>query len=87
MDNTLTNEQMTEVKEALFRGQKIAAIKIYRKATGTGLSEAKGAVEKLEVELRAAAPYDFKQPERSGCLGVAVLLLGALAVALRVLPS
>ena len=75
MDDPLTAEQMAEVKEAIFRGQKIAAIKIYRGATGTGLADAKAAVEKLEAELRATSPEYFKKSERRGCLGVLVLLV------------
>ncbi|HLO14010.1 MAG TPA: ribosomal protein L7/L12 [Anaerolineales bacterium] len=37
------------VEEALRRGNKIEAIKIYRELTGVGLAEAKKAIEKLEA--------------------------------------
>lgn len=41
-----------DVVEALRRGAKIEAIKLYREATGTGLAEAKSVVEALEQSLR-----------------------------------
>jgi ribosomal protein L7/L12 len=37
-----------QIQEALRRGNKIEAIKIYRELTGVGLAEAKQAVENLE---------------------------------------
>ena len=40
-------EWMNEVRNALANHQKIQAIKLYRKATGAGLREAKEAVEKI----------------------------------------
>lgn len=36
-----------QIQEALRRGDKLAAIKIYRELTGVGLAEAKQAVERL----------------------------------------
>lgn len=44
-----------EVRDLLFSGRKIEAIKHYREATGVGLKEAKDAVEALE--RGAEAPY------------------------------
>ena len=40
-----------QIQEALRRGNKIEAIKIYRESTGVGLAEAKQAVENLESRL------------------------------------
>ena len=40
-----------QVQEALRRGNKIEAIKIYRELTGVGLAEAKQAVDKIEAGL------------------------------------
>lgn len=37
-----------QVQDALRRGNKIEAIKIYRELTGLGLAEAKAAIEKAE---------------------------------------
>jgi ribosomal protein L7/L12 len=42
-----------EVVEAVRRGEKIQAIKSYRKATGVGLREAKDAIE--DIQRRAGA--------------------------------
>ena len=44
----LTSQQIAEVKELLRQGNKIEAIKHFRQITGTGLAEAKSAVEALE---------------------------------------
>jgi ribosomal protein L7/L12 len=40
-----------QIQEALRRGNKIEAIKIYRELTGVGLAEAKEAVEKMEKKF------------------------------------
>ena len=40
-----------QVQDALRRGNKIEAIKIYRELTGVGLAEAKQAVDNLESRL------------------------------------
>jgi ribosomal protein L7/L12 len=37
-----------QIQEALRRGNKIEAIKIYRELTGVGLAEAKEAIDRLE---------------------------------------
>jgi ribosomal protein L7/L12 len=37
-----------QIQEALRRGNKIEAIKIYRELTGAGLAEAKQAIDRLE---------------------------------------
>ena len=41
-----------EIQEALRRGNKIEAIRIYRELTGVGLGEAKQAIERAEQFLR-----------------------------------
>jgi Ribosomal protein L7/L12 C-terminal domain len=38
----------TAVRDALSRGEKIEAIRMYREATGAGLKEAKDAIEELQ---------------------------------------
>ncbi len=47
-DTRLSAGDMGEIRSLLERGNKIAAIKLYRERTGTGLSEAKTAVEAIE---------------------------------------
>ncbi len=59
-----------DLTDLLRRGQKIEAIKLYRERTGTGLREAKEAVDRLAIQSGVAA-------EGAGCLGV-LLLGGAL---------
>jgi ribosomal protein L7/L12 len=41
-----------QVQDALRRGNKIEAIKIYREMTGVGLAEAKNAIDKAERFIR-----------------------------------
>jgi ribosomal protein L7/L12 len=41
-----------QVQDALRRGNKIEAIKIYRELTGTGLAEAKQAIDRAERFLK-----------------------------------
>ena len=87
MDSEIPDEKMTAIKDAVFRGQKIAAIKLYRQATGLGLAEAKEAVERLEAELRSSTPFEFKKEASRGCLGIVlifiVLAVGIIYLALR----
>lgn len=45
--------QSPEIQEALRRGNKIEAIRIYRELTGVGLAEAKQAIERLESQSRS----------------------------------
>jgi hypothetical protein len=65
---TIPEEPLGRIREALFRGQKIEAIRLYREYTGSGLIEAKAAVEQLEARLRAAGPdrLDGGAPEGGG---------------------
>ena len=78
MDNAIPEEKLAVIKEAIFRGEKISAIKLYREATGLGLAEAKEAVERLEAGLRSSSPFDFRKEQSRGCLGI-VLILFVLA--------
>lgn len=74
-------EKLGPIKETIFSGQKIAAIKLYREATGAGLTDAKNEVEKIETELRAASPEKFKAaPAGKGCLGVIVMICAAVVL-------
>lgn len=60
-----------ELVALLEQGKKIQAIKLYREQTGTGLKEAKDAVEAIAVK--------YNIPKGSGCAG---LIFFALAVTL-----
>lgn len=88
MSDPNPDEQAKRVREELFAGNKIQAVKFYRGQTGVGLKEAKDAVEKLEAELRASSPIMFAQARgvrrlrADGALG-----LGRGAVAMRALAG
>jgi len=71
----IPEDKLGPIKENIFHGYKIAAIKLYREATGAGLADAKNEVEKLETELRRTSPQMFKAPPASkGCLGMVVMV-------------
>ncbi|MES2790654.1 MAG: hypothetical protein V4719_13670 [Planctomycetota bacterium] len=57
----------------LERGEKIAAIKLYREKTGLGLKAAKDAVEALELRMGLSTV-----PTPSGCFGIAFLMCSLL---------
>jgi ribosomal protein L7/L12 len=74
-----------QIKEAVFAGNKILAIKLYRGARpgSVGLAEAKLRIEKLELELRAQYPDRFTSvPKAQGCTAVLLsfILTAAAAV-------
>lgn len=72
---------LNQIKEALYKGHKIVAIKIYRTSTGKGLAESKEHIERLEQELRAREPERF-QSAASGCMSVIVIVAVAVLVLL-----
>jgi ribosomal protein L7/L12 len=71
----------TEIISLLEAGRKVEAIKLYRERTGTGLKEAKDAVEAIAGERRI--------PSRVGCLGVVlgVVLISLVASAWAAEPA
>ncbi len=84
MSRELNDESRESIRQAIFAGQKIEAIKRFREATGQGLKESKDFIEALEAELRTAAPEQFSAKSASGCAGVLALmsLAGMLVFAL-----
>ncbi|MBI5395245.1 MAG: ribosomal protein L7/L12 [Verrucomicrobia bacterium] len=86
MAEPLTPQQTDAIIDALYGGRKIEAIKLYREATGAGLAESKGFVEKLEAELRAQHPDKFKTPPGGkGCAVGAGVFLAIVALGAGVL--
>lgn len=73
MSSPIPVTSLAEIKDAIFRGNKIEAIKILREATGSDLKDSKDSVEKLEAELRVSEPGRFAAKSAGGC--AAVLLL------------
>jgi hypothetical protein len=76
MERPISARALDEVQSAVFKGERIAAIKIYREDTGASLKDAKDAIEKLEAEWRTAHPERFtaRPRKRSGC-GICLLLV------------
>ena len=68
----------TPVTAAIFSGNTIQAIKLYRAAhPGIGLAEAKEQIETMAADLYAKQPGQFSRPPRkAGC--APVLILGIL---------
>ena len=63
-DNPDLNDQIVGL---LGRGDKIEAVKLYRQQTGSGLKEAKDAVERIGEQ------NGIRSTSGSGCLGVVLL--------------
>ena len=83
MPAIIVPERAAWIQEALFKGDKIEAIKLYREGTNLGLKESKEAVEKLEVDLRQKSPERFTaNPSGKSCLVLLVACGGMLAVAI-----
>lgn len=71
----LPDDQVDAIRDSLFRGNKIEAIKHYREATGLGLAESKAFIDALEFRLRQQEPQQFTAaPKKAGCAGVFALL-------------
>lgn len=82
-DSELDPELVEEMTTQLAAGHKIEAIKLYRKATGQGLKEAKQFVDQLIPQLIEQDPERFATLSRSGSgCGAAALLLVASALSL-----
>lgn len=82
MSIQVPDDTLVEIREALFRGQKIQAIKLYREYTETGLAEAKAAMDELEAELRSASPEQFlaAAPGKGGIDSASSVSVRAIAV-------
>jgi hypothetical protein len=81
MDRPLSDAGLAQISSALYAGKKIAAIKMYREATGAGLAEAKDAVELIELTLRETEPEKFTvPPSKGGCAAIVIVLLLPAAV-------
>lgn len=73
----ITDGDRLRIDTSLLAGKKIEAIKIYREITGTGLKEAKNAVEQVEQNLRGQGRLI---PKPSGCMGMLASLLILLSL-------
>ena len=64
---SVSNDDIDQIQAAVFAGEKIRAIKMYRAATGEGLKESKDFIDALEDELRRTEPTQFTAPTAKGC--------------------
>jgi hypothetical protein len=79
MAQDLTPEQRQAFAEALYAGRKIEAIRQLRELSGLGLADAKGIIDRLEADLRAAHPERFPKNSSPGA-GCIILVLIILVV-------
>jgi hypothetical protein len=66
MGNPLSERDLNEIREEIFAGRTISAIKLYRQfVPGSGLAEAKDAIEEIERKMREESPERFvvEQPD------------------------
>jgi hypothetical protein len=82
MSDPVPEDVVQHIRDALFAGRKIEAIKLYREHSGLGLKESKDFIERLERELREREPDRFTVPPgRGGCAAVAaVFFMAGLAL-------
>jgi ribosomal protein L7/L12 len=79
----LNHQDRQAIEAAIFAGRKIEAIKLFRKATDSGLADAKRAIEDLEADLRRRSPEKFMaSAQKKGCLGVVACLVLAFTAVL-----
>jgi len=75
MNTPIPEVEVEKIKAAIFAGNKIEAIKLFREHTGKGLAEAKEFIENLTTELQANESEKFKASTNAkGCLGVIAFL-------------
>ncbi len=81
MNTPIPDDKSDAIKEMIFRGKKIEAIKLHRQSSGGSLAESKKAIEELEKELRATHLENFGPPvESRGCLGILLALSGFIGL-------
>ena len=80
MDATLSENDRTAIMEALRKGNKIEAIKVYRAATDCSLLDAKNFIDALVNKLKMEQPGMV--PDPSGCGALMVMFgVGGILVA------
>lgn len=82
---SLSADAMREVSALLGAGKKIEAIKVYRKAVGVDLKDAKDAVDALEVQLNPTAAISREAARVRRLAAVAALIVVGLALLAYVL--
>jgi signal transduction histidine kinase len=80
MDQSIPEADAEAIRQSIFAGRKIEAIKRVREATGLGLAEAKRMVEQVEGELRKTSPEKFTSKPAVGCSTTTAVLVVAIAI-------
>lgn len=75
MSSMPSDADFERIQDLIFAGNKIGAIKAYRKTMGTDLAEAKTAVEEMTEELRENSPERFRSVSGKGCSTAAAFAL------------
>ncbi len=76
MLENVSDEERQLIDQEIFNHHKIAAIKIYREATGADLKAAKETIEAYMEELGRTSRDKFKErPPGAGCLVLILLVL------------
>jgi ribosomal protein L7/L12 len=84
---SVTNDDIDQIQAALFRGDRIQAIKLYRTSTGEGLKESRDFILAVEAELRRTDPGKFTAPPAKGCGMMAACLLIVVATLVTIALS
>jgi hypothetical protein len=82
MDKSIPEADAEAIRQSIFAGHKIEAIRRLRASTDLDLHGAKKMVEQLEQELRSTSPEKFTATGGKGCSTRAAAL--ALAVAIGI---
>ena len=80
MNTPFPDDTLAAIKQAIYSGRKIEAIKLYREATGSQLIDAKNAIDRLDAELRSTSPEQFTTKSRAGCLTLVALFVVVMRI-------
>lgn len=84
MINKPTPQQETLIADAIFKGKKIEAIRLYREATQVGLADAKHSVEQLAAILKIEKPHHFHKSNEENNNSGFIFALAAIVIAILV---
>ncbi|TWT93794.1 hypothetical protein [Stieleria varia] len=71
----LSDEQMDQILDQLKKGEKLAAIHLYRAHSGQNLKESLRFIDALIERMGDQLPASLLQEKKSGCAGAALVLL------------
>ena len=84
MPADLPDSEIDAIKQLIFAGRKIEAIKEYRQATGTDLKHAKDVIEALTDRLRQESPEKFGPELSPGSQRGLLLIIGLVAIGMAI---